>query len=152
MLDRRQLLALLLFLAAANPAIAKDGESGGNSGPGGGENSGTGGGDDGEGDDGGEGQEGEEGESEVGGGTSSSGKGRTEWDRARQAVRSGEVIPLQRALEIVSGENIGRVIDVSFRQSLFGRFYAFKLKTTAGRIRTLQMDARTGRILRVPGS
>ena len=152
LLGRREFLVLLLLAMSAPAALADNGGSGGESdSDSGGDSDSDSGGDDG-GDDGGgdSGDDGGESGSEHGG-ISNSGHGRNDqrkdWDRARNALKRGEVISLKQALGIVASRSDARVIDVSLRQGLFSRIYTFKLKDASGRISTLRMDARTGRII-----
>lgn len=73
-------------------------------------------------------------------------------DDARDAVERGEVMPLHEALEIVREANRGRVIDMQLTRAANGYVYAFKLKASSGRVTTLRMDARTGRVISMFGS
>ena len=141
LLDRREFLALLFLTLCASAARADDGDSGGDS-------DSDSGGDDGGGDDGSESEAENSGSSNSGHGSNGQHNNgqRKDWDRARNAMKRGEVIPLKQALKIVATRSNARVIDVSLRQSLFSKTYSFKLKDASGRISTLRMDARTGRI------
>ena len=149
LLDRREFLALLFLTLCASAARADDGDSGGDSDSDSGGDSGSdSGGDDGGGDDGGESESENSGSSNSDDGSNGQHNNgqRKDWDRARNALKRGEVIPLKQALKIVATRSKARVIDVSLRQSLFSKTYSFKLKDASGRISTLRMDARTGRI------
>ncbi|MEZ5790074.1 MAG: hypothetical protein R3D34_04500 [Nitratireductor sp.] len=108
LLDRRECLALLFLTLCASAARADDGDSGGDSGS-------DSGGDDGGGDDGGESGSENSGSSNSDDGSNgqhSNGQHK-DWDRARNALKRGEVIPLKQALKIVATRSKARVIDVS---------------------------------------
>ncbi len=167
-INRRTVLSLLLGagIAAVVPMAAfgdggsggggsggsgsGDGESGGGSGDsdsgdgesGGGSNSGSGGGDDGGEDGGDDGGDDNSGPS----GNSGSGKGRRDQDKARDAVLKGDAIPLSRAFDMLRQKQEGRVIEVFFSQKGRRLDYRFKIVDDAGKVISVTMDARTGRI------
>lgn len=174
---RRRFLALLFSVAClavtgslASPAAAKDGgsnsgsgssDSGGGSGSSGGSGSGSGsgggssgsgsnsgssghgGGDD---DHSGRGGGGDDGGDDHGG-TGGSGSGRADYDRARDAVRDGRILPLKSVLQKIDTRRYGRVIDVDLNRSLLRDVYQLKLRDSSGTIRTLRVDARSGALL-----
>lgn len=139
-------LSVVLSLAVAMPPSvlhAKDGggDSGGEGSGGGSSNSGRGGGDDGGGDDhGGHGKD-------DGGGATGTGSGSSDYDRARDAVRSGQIMPLKSMLKKVDADRYGRVIDIRPIRSNFRDIYLLKLRDNKGVIRTLRVDARSGVVL-----
>ncbi|WP_132956162.1 hypothetical protein [Rhizobium sp. BK251] len=167
---RRRFLALLFSAAClavtgslASPAAAKDGGSnsgsgssgsGSGSGSGGGSSgsgsnsgsSGHGGGDD---DHSGHGGGGDDAGNDDHGGTSGSGSGsgRADYDRARDAVRDGRILPLKSVLQKIDTRRYGRVIDVDLNRSLLRDVYQLKLRDSSGTIRTLRVDARSGALL-----
>ena len=162
----RRSTALLLSAAivaaalSASPAAAKDGGgssggsgssgSSGSGSSGSGSNSGSGGsGHDGGDDHGGHGGDDDGGGDDHGGrGTSSgSGSGRADYDRARDAVREGRILPLKSLLQKIDSRRYGRVIDVSLSRSLFSDVYQLKLRDGKGTIRTLRVDARSGEVI-----
>lgn len=160
LLDRRHFLLALAFAALSmpdvgSPAHAKDGEgessgsgSDGGGGSGSGSNSGSNSGSDSDGDDGSD-------NSGSGSGNTGSGKDDdrdddeddADEDDALEAVRDGEIIPLSQAIDILREKNEGRVIDVRLTRSAFRDIYAFKVKNDSGRVKTIKMDARNGRIM-----
>ena len=77
----------------------------------------------------------------------SAGKSGTDQDDALEAVRDGEIISLNKAIGIVRSRNPGKVIDVSLKRRSLSDIYSFKIKSSSGRITTVRMDARTGRIV-----
>jgi hypothetical protein len=157
----RRSTALLLSAAivaaalSASPAAAKDGGgssgSSGSGSSGSGSNSGSGG----SGHDGGDDHGGHGGGDDDGGGddhggrgtSSGSGSGRADYDRARDAVREGRILPLKSLLQKIDSRRYGRVIDVSLSRSLFSDVYQLKLRDGKGTIRTLRVDARSGEVI-----
>jgi Peptidase propeptide and YPEB domain len=155
-LSRRQFILLLLAASGAFTAFAdawaKDGDSGGG-GSGGSGSSGSGssgsgssgsgssgsGSDD---DDGGDDDGGDDGDGNSGSG---SGK-RSEQDRVRNAVANGKALSLEEALKRLRVKFSGRVIDVALRKEGSRLVYSFKVKTDAGYVRKVVMDAATGQV------
>lgn len=70
-----------------------------------------------------------------------------DYDRARDAVRDGEILPLRTVLERIDAQRYGRVIDVTLRRSMSSDVYQLKVRDTAGAIRTLRVNARNGALL-----
>ena len=70
-----------------------------------------------------------------------------DYDRARNAVRDGEILPLRTVLERIDAQRYGRVIDVTLRRSLSRDVYQVKVRDRAGTIRTLRVNARNGALL-----
>lgn len=133
---------LAMTLAASPPAVqAKDGGSdGGGSGGGDSSHSGRGGGDDNGGDDhGGRGKD--DNGTGTAGGSASSG---SDYDRARDAVRNGQIMPLKSMLKKIDADQYGRIIDIRLSRSLSRDIYQLKLRDDNGVIRTLRVDARSG--------
>lgn len=169
---RRSLLSLLLltcWLAAAGnlavrDASAKDGGSNSGSGSSGGSGSGSSGsgssgsnsgssgsGSDtsghGGGDDHGGGHGGDDGDDgDDDGGSGNHGRG-SDYDRARDAVRDGKVLPLKAILKNIDMRRYGRVIDVRLQRSMVSDTYQLKVRDGAGTIRTLRINARDGTLL-----
>jgi Peptidase propeptide and YPEB domain len=167
-LSRRQFILLLLAASGAFPAFAdawaKDGDSGGSgssgsgssgsgssgsgssgSGSSGSGSSGSGGSDD----DGGDDDGGDDGDGNSGSGSGSSGSGsgkRSEQDRVRNAVANGKALSLEEALKRLRIKFSGRVIDVALRKEGSRLVYSFKVKTDAGYVRKVVMDAATGQV------
>jgi len=175
---RRHLIVLLaagLAVSAVESswpgvAIAKDGDSGGNSGSGsddsggghgggdnsgkGSENSGRGGGDDDGGgrgrggDDGGQGRgRGRGGDDDV---TAKTGWGSTSSESAREAVSQGWALALSTVLPTVSKAVPGKVLEVDLRQSWTGEWrYEFLILTRDRRYQEVVVDARRNQILQI---
>jgi hypothetical protein len=174
-LDRRQFLLALAVAALAMtghalPVLAKDGEGeSSGSGSDGGGDSDSDSGSDGEGEsdsgsnsgsDSGSDSDGDDGSDNSGSGSSNSGSGKdddrdnnddddddADEDEALEAVRDGEIIPLATAMGILREKNEGRVIDVRLTRGAFRDVYAFKVRSDSGRVKTIKMDARNGRIV-----
>lgn len=137
---RRQFLFLLLTSLAAMPlgdcAFAKDGSSGSGSG-----SDDSGGGDDGDDNSGG----GNSNNGNSGSGSQNSGKYKDQYG-ARDAVKSGNAIPLEDALQKLGAQYPGRVISVNLGDSGSRLCYWFKVKSEDGNVRKVVMDAKTGKI------
>jgi len=174
---RRHLIVMLtagLALTAVESswpdlAIAKDGDSGGNSGSGGGgdsdggrgggdnsgkgsDNSGRGGGDDGGGrgrggdDDGGRGR----GRGRDDDAAAKTGWGSTSSESAREAVSQGWALALSTVLPTVSKAVPGKVLEVDLRQSWTGEWrYEFLILTRDRRYQEVVVDARRNQILQI---
>jgi len=72
-------------------------------------------------------------------------------DRARDAVRTGEALPLGQIVGIVSGVYPGRLLDANLVQSGGGLIYQLRWLTNDGRMINVTVDADSGRILGVRG-
>lgn len=143
-LTRRRWMLLFAMLVAGlpMPALARDGESGGNSGSGS-NNSGSGGGgsdDDGDDDDNGGDDDDNGGGS---GGDDKGGRRNRDAEHARNAVRSGQVVPLAKLLEMLRQNYPGKLIDVRLRRGLLRKYYDVKLLTKKNRVERLRFDALT---------
>ena len=149
---RRHLIALLtasLALTAVESswpgvAIAKDGDSGGNSGSGGGDDGGGRGrgGDD----DGGRGR----GRGRDDDAAAKTGWGTTSSESAREAVSQGWALALSTVLPTVSKAVPGKVLEVDLRQSWTGEWrYEFLILTRDRRYQEVVVDARRNQILQI---
>jgi len=151
---RRICLAALLaatlgsaIVAPVAPAFAKDGDGGGD-GSGSSGSGNDGGGDDGDnhgGDDDGGDDDGKDGAGSHD--ASGGGYGPNDSDRARDAVRSGQIMPLKTMLRKIDATRYGRIIDIRLSRSQSRDVYQLKLRDNAGAIRTLRVDARSGSLL-----
>lgn len=72
---------------------------------------------------------------------------RGDQDRARDASRSGEVLPLESILRGVRQRYGGRLLDADLVRGGNGYVYLIKIIDDSNRVRILQVDARTGRVL-----
>jgi uncharacterized membrane protein YkoI len=73
--------------------------------------------------------------------------GLDDYQRAREALERGEVMPLAEILALVQGELDARVIEVEFEEEAGEYVYEFELITPDGRLLEATADAVTGRIL-----
>lgn len=139
------LLSVGLALVAHEPSFARNGSDDSGSDDHGGHGRG---GDDGGGDDnGGDDNSGSGSSSDNGGsGRESSGRSLSQ-DEVLEAVRSGKIISLKQALEIVSNKVEGRVIDIGLTSRMGRSQYRVKVRRDDGAITTLRLDARTGRFV-----
>jgi uncharacterized membrane protein YkoI len=162
-LTRRTSLALLLStsfalaaVSAAVPAFSKDGSDGGGSGGSGGSGSGgsghggSDGGSSGSGhgsDDGGGDDHGKDDNASGKGPSYNTGSGTADYDRARDAVRDGQIMPLKTMLKKIDAGRFGRIIDIRLTRSPARDIYQLKLRDDSGTIRTLRIDAKNGSLL-----
>jgi len=75
----------------------------------------------------------------------------TDADRARAALRSGEILPLARILDTVSRQYAGDVIDVKLDRDDGIWQYEVKLLLPTGTVAKLEYDARDARLLKAKG-
>jgi uncharacterized membrane protein YkoI len=77
-----------------------------------------------------------------------SARGRDDHERAREALGSGEVLPLHEVLGRLQRTHPGQVLEVELERE-DGRWrYEVKLLQPGGRLARLQVDARTAEVLR----
>jgi len=67
----------------------------------------------------------------------------------REALQRGEVLPLVKILAIANKEVPGDVIEVELEQEREALVYEIKILTSTGRVREVEIDARTGAVLRI---
>ena len=70
-------------------------------------------------------------------------------DRAREAVKAGQVMPLRSVLERLEREHPGQVLDVELEEEHGRLVYEVKLLQSDGRLVKLEIDARTATVLRL---
>ena len=70
---------------------------------------------------------------------------------AGSVIRSGKALPLREALERLEERYDGRVINVELQQRSGRLVYRFKLREDDGKVRTVSMDAASGRFLSLFG-
>jgi hypothetical protein len=74
---------------------------------------------------------------------------RDDHERARQAVASGQILPLKTILARVEREAPGDVLEVELEQSDSGTWvYELKVLQVGGVLTKLKLDARTGAVLK----
>lgn len=83
-------------------------------------------------------------------GASADDKKRQSHEAARQALLRKEVLPLTRILAIAAQRAPGEVIEVELEQGDHGRLkYDLKILAKNGRVRELELDAKTGATLKL---
>jgi hypothetical protein len=139
MLNRRH-FALLIALAfsGAGRALADDDDSGGDDG--GGDDSGGSGGDNGSG--------GGAGPSNNGSGSGQSGDNQS---KARDAVKEGRAAPLSDVLRVIKAKYKGDVVGAKLRGDAGRLTYRIKMLCDDGKLRVIDADAKTKRIIKVSG-
>ncbi|MBK1662424.1 PepSY domain-containing protein [Paracraurococcus ruber] len=74
---------------------------------------------------------------------------RSEQDRARRALAEGRIRPLSEILALVQPQLGGEVIGVELDEEDGAFVYEIKVLTPRGKRREVEVDAATGRILKV---
>ncbi len=74
--------------------------------------------------------------------------GQRDHDRARAALRAGEVLPLSTILERVAKEQPGQVLEVELERDHDRWIYELKLIESSGALVKLKVDARDGAVLK----
>lgn len=69
-------------------------------------------------------------------------------DKARKALESGQVLPLQQILQKISKDYPAQVIEVELERKSNGWIYEIKQLSTDGSLSKLEVDARTGVVLK----
>ena len=69
-------------------------------------------------------------------------------DRARDAVKAGQVMPLRAVLERLEREHPGQVLEVELEDDNGRWLYEIKLLQAGGQRIKLELDAKTGEVLR----
>lgn len=72
-------------------------------------------------------------------------------NRARDAVRSGQVQPLSQILGRVRGQVPGELLDAQLSTSGGRAVYRLRMLDAAGTVRQVTVDANTGQVLSVQG-
>lgn len=69
-------------------------------------------------------------------------------ERARQAVQAGQVLSLPVVLEKLDATHPGQVLEVELEREDNGWIYEIKLLQRDGQLVKLELDAKTGEVLR----
>jgi uncharacterized membrane protein YkoI len=72
-----------------------------------------------------------------------------EHDAIRGALQRGEVLPLAKILTIAQEKAPGDVVEVELESERGVLIYEIKVLTQSGRVREIEIDARTGAVLKV---
>lgn len=74
---------------------------------------------------------------------------KSDHEAARAALARGEILPLPRILTIATGRVPGDVLEVELEDE-HGRFiYDLKILAKNGRVREVEIDAKTGAVMKV---
>lgn len=76
---------------------------------------------------------------------------RGDHERARQALESGEILPLRTVLERVERDYPGQLVEVELERDDGRWLYEIKLIRSGGEILKLEVDARDGTVLGMEG-
>lgn len=76
-------------------------------------------------------------------------KDRADQVAASQALARGEILPIVRILSIASAKVPGDVLKVKLERKAVGFQYEVKILAKNGRVREIELDAKTGRILSI---
>lgn len=76
-------------------------------------------------------------------------KDRADQVAASQALARGEILPIVRILGIASAKVPGDVLKVKLKRKPIGFQYEVKILAQNGRVREVELDAKTGRILSI---
>lgn len=68
-------------------------------------------------------------------------------DRAREALKAGQVMPLRAVLERLEREYPGQVLDIEIEEEHGRLIYEVKLLQNDGRLIKLELDAKTATVL-----
>ena len=68
---------------------------------------------------------------------------------ASEALARGEILPIVRVLGIATARVPGDVLKVKLEREKFGFKYEVKILARNGRVREVELDARTGKILSI---
>lgn len=72
-----------------------------------------------------------------------------EQDAIRDAVHRGEIMPLPKILKIGQKAVQGDILEVELEQEAWGLNYELKILTSAGVVRKVDINAKTGIIVKV---
>ncbi|RYY27203.1 MAG: peptidase [Sphingomonadales bacterium] len=72
-----------------------------------------------------------------------------EAEAIRSAVKRGEIMPLPRILAIAQGHVKGEVIKVELEHEKGRLTYEVKILAGNGRVREVELDARTGALIKI---
>lgn len=76
-------------------------------------------------------------------------KDRADQVAASQALARGEILPIVRILSIANAKVPGDVLKVKLKRKPVGFQYDVKILAQNGRVREVELDAKTGRILSI---
>jgi uncharacterized membrane protein YkoI len=74
---------------------------------------------------------------------------KNEHNVVREALQRGEVLPLIKILAIAVQHVPGDIIEVELEDEKNALIYEIKVLTETGRVREIEIDARTGAVLKI---
>lgn len=74
--------------------------------------------------------------------------GKHDHERAREALQSGQILPLRTVLEKLEREHPGKVLEVELEQEHEVWIYEVKLLQSDGQLVKFKLDARTAVVLK----
>jgi uncharacterized membrane protein YkoI len=74
---------------------------------------------------------------------------KSDHEAARAALARGEILPLPRILTIATGKVPGDVLEVELEDEHGRLIYDLKILARNGRVREVEIDAKTGAVLKV---
>lgn len=77
------------------------------------------------------------------------GAGDDDQDIVRRALEKGELLPLTKILEVTAANVPGDVIKIELERDDGVIIYELKVLAANGRVRELELDARTGKVLKI---
>lgn len=72
-----------------------------------------------------------------------------EHDQIREALQRGEVLPLPKILEIAQGAVAGDVLEIELENEDGVLEYEIKILTATGLVRKVEINAKSGQVLKV---
>lgn len=78
-------------------------------------------------------------------------RGRDDHDAARQAYQRGEILPLSQILQRVHKVAPGEVLEVELEEDDGRMIYEIEVLESSGRVLEVEIDARSGAVLKVQG-
>ena len=76
---------------------------------------------------------------------------RDDHERSRQAFQSGEILPLRTVLDKVETAHPGHILEIELERENRQWIYEVKMLQADGAVIKLDVDARTGNILKIKG-
>jgi uncharacterized membrane protein YkoI len=69
-------------------------------------------------------------------------------DRARALRSAGTIVPLEQIIDQVRARRIERILEVELESNDTGHYYEIEALDDQGRVRKLEYDATTGRLIK----
>ena len=74
---------------------------------------------------------------------------RADQKAASDALARGEILPIGRILDIATAQVPGDVVKVKLEREPWGFKYEVKVLAKNGRVREIEIDARTGKVIKI---